>query len=860
MSPQLFFADLSAGFDAPQLLPWLAAGGLPLLLAWQVHRRLPRVAFGGFQLLREAARATAGWPVSASWLIVALRMVLLAAAALAAAGPYVVSRSAGAGFLQQDFEKQGRVLVVAEQPTETAAANEPTSRAVLAAFAAAGNGLRPIAAEPVATLAEALAAGRSRHVLVICDGLVPSPQEATDWWQWIEAGGAGLVLLGPETLRDRGWPTWQQSLTSRTGLTFAGVVETGGSQLAAGAGLPDRRSAGKPLVGGLTAVPGPTIERLVGLGLPHQLDEFATLAVTGNQQLPTAVCRPLGRGAITVSALPLSLRAARPPPADPAAGRWSDLTAWPVFLPYFRGLVGETVAGCRTAGSGLNARWSIPRLPSLLLLVALLALGAEAALTTVGAAGGEWRRGRPVLQRARWWGGLARAVAAVTLVALAWQVTRPPSPVDGGQTAEAPAPDGTASELVEAELPPLCWPGEEVEISVTLSGRLATPARLALDGPAGRLAEMSLAPTVGTVAAADAEKTVRLLWQVPRGVATGPSRLQLRCLPPAGTPADAAGFSAGLLEASTRIADRPARLLLVDAEPRFEYRFARQALAGDPRFTVTAQLLAADQPIAASDWADHDVVWLGDCLGPPVESAGFSLPGMPAAAVESLGQRLATGRLAVAWQPGERFRCTGFAVGRAAEWLPVRADGPLTPPLRTGSGLPLTSQPAGIAAGWLPADRPSLGRVYGLLRPVVLRPTTVALATAVAGDSGAAMPGVVLGRHGQGAVLCHLCETWRWRADRLPDGKNLHETYWRQTLCRLATPPLLRRLGVEAEAISWPQRFTRPQPAGSGQVAQREADSAGPWHWRRQLLLAMLVAACLVAWRPQPWSTQSREG
>jgi len=401
MSPQLFFADLSAGFDAPQLLPWLAAGGLPLLLAWQVHRRLPRVAFGGFQLLREAARATAGWPVSASWLIVALRMVLLAAAALAAAGPYVVSRSAGAGFLQQDFEKQGRVLVVAEQPTETAAANEPTSRAVLAAFAAAGNGLRPIAAEPVATLAEALAAGRSRHVLVICDGLVPSPQEATDWWQWIEAGGAGLVLLGPETLRDRGWPTWQQSLTSRTGLTFAGVVETGGSQLAAGAGLPDRRSAGKPLVGGLTAVPGPTIERLVGLGLPHQLDEFATLAVTGNQQLPTAVCRPLGRGAITVSALPLSLRAARPPPADPAAGRWSDLTAWPVFLPYFRGLVGETVAGCRTAGSGLNARWSIPRLPSLLLLVALLALGAEAALTTARARRSRWlpwpgrSRGRP---------------------------------------------------------------------------------------------------------------------------------------------------------------------------------------------------------------------------------------------------------------------------------------------------------------------------------------------------------------------------------------------------------------------------------------------------------------------------------
>ncbi len=846
MSP-LTLAGVPIGFDAPHLLPWLAVAVMPLLLAWWARRRLPRIAFGGFQLLREAARATAGRAAPAGWRVVALRMLLLAAAVLAAAGPSVVTGSAAVGSPQRDSGRVGRVVVVAaERLAGAETVNLSTDTAIVAAVAARGDGLRPFDTATRASLAAALTASRSGDLLIICDGLVPSPQEAAAWWQWIEAGGAAVVLLGPETLSHAGWSAWRDSLAGRTGLTLSEAVTTGGSQLAVKADLLQAGSAARPIAEGpnrLNSLAGPTIDRVVGLGLPGLEDELATLAVTGAQAVPVAVCLPLGRGAVTISALPLSLQATAPTAADSVADRWSDLTAWPVFLPYVRSLISGTVARCRPTPAGSTGRWLIGSLPGLLLVVALLALALETTLASPG-----------------WRGSPARLLAAIVLVILAWQVSRQPTAVAGGQAIEAPVPEASSSRLLAAELPPLCWPGEEVEIPVTLTGRFARPTQLVLEGPAGRLAEMTLAPAVGTAAAAAARDIVRLLWQVDRDTPPGPCRLRLRCLPTAGENAEGSSLPSGLLRATTTIADRPASLLLVDAQPRFEYRFALQAVAGDPRFAVTSRLLAVDQPVASSDWADHDIVWLGDCLGLPAERRTELSSGLPVAAAESLGQRLAAGRLAVAWQPGERFRQTGFAIGQAASWLPVVAREPLAQPLRTGTGLPLLPQPAGIASGWLPADRSPLGRVYGLLQPVGLRPTTVTLAAAVADDTRAVPPAIVLGRHGKGTVLGHLCETWRWRADRLSDGKNLHETYWRQTLCRLAAPPLLRRLGIGDEAMAWPQRFAPPQPAGPESIrADIAADFWQRWQVLSQLLLAVLVAACMAAWWPQPVPSRLEE-
>jgi len=848
---------LTIGFDAPLLLPWLAAAGVPLLLAWLARHRLPRIAFGGFSLLREAARANTVLTVSAGWLIPALRMVVLAAAALTAASPFLVKGTAVPTSAGNHGDVAGVWLVAGKQPAETTTGNDPTDKAIAAALAATGDGLKPFAAETMPSVPEAMTASRSGDVLIMCDGLVLLPPEVSAWWQWIEKGGVAVVMLGPETLRSPDWPGWRASLADRTGLTFYGVAETGGSQLLVNPALLEEDRTGRPAADGLASLPGPTIDRLVGLKLPEPSQGMDVFAVTGQRQLPVAVCRTVGRGAVTISALPLSLRATAS--ADSVAGRWSDLTAWPVFLPYVRGLIRETVACCRPLGGRPSSWWSMWLLPGLLLVVAVLALVGETLLTSGRSAAGQEGLGWDGSLLASWSAGLGRAVAVAALVALAWQVPQRPSTVENHQAAAAPAVGKAIIELVEAELPPLCWPGEEVEIPVSCVGALTSPTRLVLDGPRGRLAEAVLPPAGDAAAAATDGATVRLVWKVDRDTPPGPCRLQLRCLPAAGENAETPGFLPRLLEATTTIADRPASLLLVDAEPRFEYRFARQAVAGDPRFTVTTRLLAADQPIAVGDWAEHDVVWLGDCLGLPGAAGGESPPALSAATVAALGQQLAAGRLAVVWLPGERFRQTGFAVGQVANWLPVVALGPLSPPLRTGTGLALMPRSAGITSGWLPDVPASLGHTYGLLEPVSLRATTVTLATAVAVGTQAAAPAIVLGRHGRGTVLGHLCETWRWRSGRLPAGGNLHEIYWRQNLCRLATAPLMRRLGVDAEAMDWPQRFVPLQPAGEERsAAAGRAGSGQSWHLLRQLVLATLVAACLVAW--WPWAARPQLG
>ncbi|NBS32946.1 MAG: hypothetical protein EBS83_09115, partial [Planctomycetia bacterium] len=136
MSPFLP-VGLTIGFDAPLLLFWLAAAGIPLLLTGLTRRRLPRIAFGGLQLLREAARSTSVQAVPVGWLILALRMVVLAAAVLAAASPYFVT---GTPAPTSSGDVAAVWLVAGKQPVEMTAVNEPTSKAIAAALAATGDG------------------------------------------------------------------------------------------------------------------------------------------------------------------------------------------------------------------------------------------------------------------------------------------------------------------------------------------------------------------------------------------------------------------------------------------------------------------------------------------------------------------------------------------------------------------------------------------------------------------------------------------------------------------------------------------------------------------------------------------------
>jgi len=824
------------GFDAPQLLPWLLAAAIPLVLALWARGRLPRVAFGGFPLLREVAAKQSVRVVTRRRWETLLRVLVLVAIVLAAARPRLEPGDDGDERAGKAFAD--RVWLIAPGRPEALPERAVAADAAVAAALAVGP-TKP-AVERSADLTGPVAAAVPGDLLFLCDGLVPSPSETEAFCRRVESGVAAVVLLGPATLAEAGWPAWRDRLGSLTGLQIGDVAAAGTGEIAAAADLAaagDLAAAENQAdAAGLVGLPGPTVERYLQLRLRDpsrgQVALAATaVAATDGTAAPIAVATPVGRGAITVSAVPLTLGTAVAAGAgDEAASRWSDLPAWPVFLPYIRGLAAATCRRCE-AFRGVRVTPAAGTWPGLALLaVALAGLAADARIDPGGS-----------------WGLAARLLAAGTVVGLAAALLRPLEAAGRDPAAVSP-PAAAKPRLDAAAVPPLCWPGERVEILATVAGAVPAGARLVLEGPEGRLAEASLpGDAAGNGASGEPNRhRHRLVWEVPAAMAPGRCRLRVRLRAPAGRDAATATAWGNGLALTTMLADRPARLLLVDSAARFEYRFVLQAVAGDRRFSLTPRLLSTTSASAFDDWDAFDVVWLGDCVGilpgePVADSAGLS-----AAVLAGIGRQLAAGRTAVAWQPGERFRQGGFVAGKAAAWLPVRASAPLPPPLRSGPGLPLVSQRAGIAAGWLPANRPSLGRAYSLLHPVVLEPTTVVLATAGAAPTGSA-PAIVLGRVGKGVVVGSLCETWRWRSDWPADGSGLHAAFWRQTLCRLATPPLLRKLGAGDLAATWPAgtesaSATRPGPPP---VSESRPRLPGV-----HLLVAAIVGCCAAAWWP----------
>ncbi len=585
----------------------------------------------------------------------------------------------------------------------------------------------------------------------------------------------------------------------------------------------------------MAELPGPTVERLVDLSLPAGSTGLTPLAVVEPSGAVAALVRTVGRGAVTMSALPLTLTATVATGPGDETTRWSDLAAWPVLLPYLSGLRQATRAACLPTAATWPPflRWfGTPTV--LLLLLAALTLAADWWLTAAG-----------------WRARCGYGVVAVVLVAVSWWVTAVGVAAADRQAA---TPAVNAAERLTAAVPPLCWPGERLEIPVTVWGEAGTSGRVALDGPDGRFAEQPFTLTVGSTGFPETSRgraDLTLGWDVAPSQPEGACQLQVRLLP--GELAAPAMTDTAPLELATTIAPRPARLLLLEGEPRFEYRFLNQALAGDQRFEVESRLLAHQPPARRGtiDWSQYDAVWLGDVIGQlPTEGAASSPPllhdqmdrmDQVDQVLAELGEAVVAGRLGLAWSPGQRFRFGGFAAGAATDWLPLTVDGPLAAPQQ--QGLPVRSRPAGVLAGWLPADRGMLGTAYDLLMPVGLQPTTVVLATAGPLPAGGEVPAVVLGRVGAGQVLGHCVETWRWRATESATSHALHEAYWRQALTRLATPPLLRKLGKGQHASAWPVRASQPvvsPPAGGSQPPQHPIFG--------HLLLAVAVLAAGVAW------------
>ena len=407
-------------------------------------------------------------------------------------------------------------------------------------------------------------------------------------------------------------------------------------------------------------------------------------------------------------------------------------------------------------------------------------------------------------------------------------------PVGAGGTLKAN--DDLATAIVSlsftaATLPRLCWRGEEVAIVVraTSLSRTTTKIPLAFIARNGRVeAEgwLRLETPDGDDGVAESELVSyrgEILWTPST---PGPQAMLLV----AGHAADASPDTADCATVFTRVIDDPLRVLLIDAVPRFEFRFLEQLLAGDPHYQVTSCLLEATPamrsqaplPTTVAEWNQFDVVVLGDMLleGSGLEISNLEGGGEKIAAVMSLRAAAADNGIGVAWSPGHRVRRLSqlgkvseasqlSQTSDAANWLPVV---PLATDSAAADLLPrhLRIVPSALESGWFrdararPLDFKPV--VFDLLSPVRLRPTARILAVSqvrrplleasLGGDFSVEklqpeLPAIVVDQWGSATMLVHLCETWRWREN---DGQKMYADYWRAALMRLAETHMLARL------------------------------------------------------------------
>lgn len=296
--------------------------------------------------------------------------------------------------------------------------------------------------------------------------------------------------------------------------------------------------------------------------------------------------------------------------------------------------------------------------------------------------------------------------------------------------------------------------------------------------------------------------------------------------PPA---ADAAAVGAVLATVSALVTQVPIRVVLVEAGPRYEWRFLAHTLATTAGIesqscllvsgTTAGQRTTPPPPESVRDWDAFDVVVLGDVPA----AAGRGAEPVPPAAWEALRSAVVDRGLGVAWIPGPRW---WQGRGPRLEWLPAAAVGPMSAP---ASGLHRLEALAGAGdwVAWAADDwRPE---VLALLRPVAIGPTARVLVTATAdGRSDGATdrwPAVVVDRQGAGSVLGHFAETWRWRRG----DPRRYDDYWRRAITRLAEPHLVGRLCAATIAVR-PLAVTTADRVRIDLVPTRCTTDLAGWH------------------------------
>ncbi len=240
------------------------------------------------------------------------------------------------------------------------------------------------------------------------------------------------------------------------------------------------------------------------------------------------------------------------------------------------------------------------------------------------------------------------------------------------------------------------------------------------------------------------------------------------------------------------VSERKIRILLLDAEPRWEFRFLRNAFERDPSVQLTVGLTRpgigplsgpgyCDKlPTGKDEFMKYDLVILGD----------IDASTMPAEFLSELAEAVQQGGSALIVIAGKRGHYNGLVGTPLAPILPVRLEPAVLLTRERGQlyGLELSqegqkhlmmrlaSQEDQNAAAWRALPESEWSATVGELMPgataMIVHPHRTA--------GGSKMPILAVHRVGQGKVMfMGIEDTWRWRRTV---GDKYHYRFWAQAV------------------------------------------------------------------------------
>jgi len=270
-------------------------------------------------------------------------------------------------------------------------------------------------------------------------------------------------------------------------------------------------------------------------------------------------------------------------------------------------------------------------------------------------------------------------------------------------------------------------------------------------------------------------------------------------------------------EQPIRIIDEKIKVLYVEGNPRWEYRYLRAVLLRDHRLDVTFLMTEGDDdlakfdpmyidrfPIEAGQAFEYDLVIIGDV------PAYFFTP-LQIEKMDQLVKEHAGSLLMIAGRRHAPYTYEGTPIERL---LPVRLLDNATPPTMPvrSDVYPVTTERADMTSVTLEPDPAHNAALWSLVRPMYELPrlngakpgATVLLQLSTDVEGRDAYPLVSWHRYGSGKSMFVATDAlWRLRFKR---GDRYHAQFWRQTIQFLTLSRLLsgsKRITIETDRRSY---------------------------------------------------------